>query len=235
MIVRPDIHHLLLITQPDHAALAGRIMEAWRADGLPAHPDRHTILLATHEHDGGWAEPDAAPLADPVSGAPFDFLEAPIAVRQAVWPRGVAHLVEAHPYAAALVARHALNVYRRHRDSADWSGFFAVMERHETDALARARGEQRAGWPADYRFLFLGDLVSLVFCNGWTQPFEAEGYRIILTPAGILVKPDPFGGRRVPLAVTARRIPAHRYASDAELRGALAAASAVTLEGVAEG
>jgi len=235
MIVRPDIHHLVLITQPDHAALAGRIMEAWRADGLPDHPHRGTVLLATHEHDGGWREPDAAPVADPVSGAPFDFLEAPIAIRQAVWPRGVARLVEAHPYAAALVARHALNVYRRHRDSADWSSFFTTMEHREADALARASGAERAGWPTDYRFLFLGDLVSLVFCNGWTQPFEAEGYRIILTPAGIRVTPDPFGGARVPLVVAARRIPARRYASDADLRDALAAAPALTLEGVAEG
>jgi len=235
MIVRPDVHHLLLITQPDHAALAGRIMEAWHADGLPAHAHRDAILLATREHDNGWLEPDAAPQADPVSGAPFDFLEAPIAVRQTVWPRGVARLVEAHPYAAALVARHALNVYRRHRDSPEWSGFFATMAEKEADALARASAGERAGWPADYRFLFLGDLVSLVFCNGWTQPFEAEGYRIILTPAGIQVAPDPFGGRRIPLAVAARRIPARRYASDAELRDALAAAPAVTLEGIAEG
>ena len=77
------------------------------------------------------------------------------------------------------MARHALNVYRRHRDSADWRAFFATMERVEADALARATAEERTGWPADYRFLFLGDLVSLVFCNGWTQPFEAEGYRLI--------------------------------------------------------
>ncbi len=235
MIVRPDIHHLLLVTQPDHAALAGRIMEAWRADGLPAHPHRGTILLATHEHDGGWIEPDAAPLADPVSGAPFDFIEAPAEVRRAVWPCGVTRLVETRPYAAALVARHAMNVLRRYRDHADWCDFFRTMERAEADALARASAAERAGWPADYRFLFLGDLVSLVFCNGWTQPFEAEGYRIILTPAGIRVTPDPFGGKRVPLAVAARRIPARRYASDAELRDALAAAPAVTLEGVAEG
>ncbi len=235
MIVRPDIHHLLLVTQPDHAALAGAVMDAWRADGLPDHPWRETILLATREHDGGWLEPDAAPLVDPASGAPYDFLEAPICVRQSVWPRGVARLADAHPYAAALVARHALNVYRRHRDSADWNGFFATMERAEADALERAPEDERAGWPADYRFLFVGDLVSLVFCNGWTQPFEAEGYRIILTQAGIHVTPDPFGGQAVSLAVTARRIPARPYGSDADLRAALAAAPTLTLQGVARG
>jgi hypothetical protein len=235
MIVRPDIDDLLLVTQPDHAALAGAIMDAWRADGLLDHPWRDTLLLPTREHDGGWSEPDAAPLVDPASGAPYDFLEAPVPVRQAVWPRGVARLVEAHPYAAALVARHALTVLRRERDRAEWRSFFETMERAETDALAHATGAERAGWPADYRFLFLGDLVSLVFCNGWTQPFEAEGYRIILTQAGIRVTPDPFGGRAVPLAVRARRIPARRYGSDADLRDALAATPAVMLRGVAQG
>ena len=56
-----------------------------------------------------------------------------------------------------------------------------------------------------------------------------------MTPSGIRVTPDPFGGRAVPLAVTARRIPARRYASDADLRDAVAAAPPVMLRGVAQG
>src|SRR5262245_34771603 len=40
MIVRPAGDHLHLITQPDHAALAGRIMEPWIADDLPPSPPR---------------------------------------------------------------------------------------------------------------------------------------------------------------------------------------------------
>ena len=176
MIIRPAIDRLLLITQSDHAALAGGVMEAWQADGLPDHPGREEVLLAIREHDHGWLEPDAAPSVDPQSGAPEDFLDAPVAVRQAVWPRGAARLAGTHPYAAALVAHHALHVYRRHRREPEWQAFFAAMEDSRRAALDRAPAERVRGWPGDYRFLFLGDLISLVFCHGWTQPFEGDFY-----------------------------------------------------------
>ena len=75
MIVRSDLGSLLLITQPDHAHLAGRIMA--RALALQAHPRRDSILLAVTEHDNGWAEPDAEPIIGP-SGDVADFISAPI-------------------------------------------------------------------------------------------------------------------------------------------------------------
>ena len=235
MIIRPAIDDLLLVTQPDHAALAGSVMAAWQADGLPEHPEREELLLAVREHDHGWLEPDAEPTVDPATGAPEDFLDAPVDVRQAVWPRGTARLAGAHPYAAALVAHHALNVYRRHRSDAAWQAFFAGMETAEQAALDRVPPARRAGWPHDYRFLFLGDLISLVFCHGWTQPFEGEQYRLMLTGTTLEIAPDPFGGGQVPLAVAARRVPARRYASDDDLRQALADAPPVMLEGAVRG
>ena len=235
MIIRPAIDDLLLVTQPDHAALAGAVMAAWRADGLAEHPEREELLLAVREHDHGWLEPDAAPTVDPVTGAPEDFLDAPAGVRQAVWPRGTARLAGAHPYAAALVAHHALNVYRRHRAEAAWQAFFAEMEDARRTALDRVPAARRAGWPGDYRFLFLGDLISLVFCHGWTQPFEGERYRLLLAGTTLAVTPDPFAGGEVPLAVPARRIPARRYENDEDLRRTLAAAPTVMLEGNVRG
>ena len=92
MIVRTNPDHLLLITQPDHAALSAAIMARWRRDGLPAHPRREWLLLATREHDAGWAEVDVAPIVDPASGRLLDFVHAPDAVRQEVWPRSIERL-----------------------------------------------------------------------------------------------------------------------------------------------
>ena len=60
MIVAPVDGGLRLITQPDHAALAGRVMGEWRAGGLPTHPRRESILRAVAAHDDGWLEVDAA-------------------------------------------------------------------------------------------------------------------------------------------------------------------------------
>jgi hypothetical protein len=235
MIIRPSVDTLLLVTQPDHAALAGAVMAEWQADGLPDHPVRDVILLATRAHDDGWREPDAAPTVDQRSGSPHDFLDTSTDIRQGIWPRGVERVAATNAYSAALVAHHALHVFRHLRDEPEWASFFAEMDAAEQAALARTPPETRRGWPGDYRFLFLGDLLSLIFCNGWTQPFEAEGYRIILTPDALTVTPDPFGGRPVPLAVAARRIPARRYTCDDDLRETLAAAPLERLESVAVG
>ena len=51
MIVRDDGRELLLITQPDHAALSGELISAWQADDFTAWATRSTVLLATDEHD----------------------------------------------------------------------------------------------------------------------------------------------------------------------------------------
>src|SRR3954463_4207109 len=105
MIVRTYRDRLQLITQPDHAQLARRIMEHCVA--LADHPRRNAIMLAIAEHDNGWAEPDAAPTVDLSTGRIADFITAPTAVRQGAWPRAVARLAHS-PWAAALVANHAV-------------------------------------------------------------------------------------------------------------------------------
>ena len=89
MIVRPAAGSHLLITQPDHAALSARIIRRWIADGFPTSPRRDVILLAVEQHDNGWQEIDDAPLVDPATGRLLDFMNAPDATRQGIWPRGV--------------------------------------------------------------------------------------------------------------------------------------------------
>jgi hypothetical protein len=115
VIVRSAPDHLLLITQPDHAALAAQIMAEWRRDDLPECPRRDVILQATREHDNGWIEFDRAPIVDTATGRLLDFINAPEPVRQEIWPRGVERLRD-RPYTAALVAEHALSVYEHYRD-----------------------------------------------------------------------------------------------------------------------
>ena len=112
MIVRPGDGVLHLISQPDHAALARRIMDFWPS--LAKAERRRDILTAIEHHDRGWAEPDAALTVDPATATIRDFIRVPPAVRQSVWPRSVAYLAGA-PWAAALVAHHAITVYDRHR------------------------------------------------------------------------------------------------------------------------
>ena len=166
MIVRALDIGTLLITQPDHAHLARAVMEHCTA--LARHPRRDSVLTAVGEHDNGWTEEDAAPTVDPHTGGVVDFVNASLWVRHTVWPRGVARLAD-DPWAAALVAQHAITVYDRFRQDQDWATFFEGMEA-ERDAMLRASGLSRAELDADYPFVRLGDLISLMFCTGWTEP-----------------------------------------------------------------
>ena len=228
MIVRDAGSSLHLITQPDHAALARRVMERW----APLHdaPRRASILLAIEEHDNGWSELDAAPMVDPTSGGVFDFIHIPADARQAVWPRGVARLAEEDVWAAALVAHHAVTVYDRYRNDAAWQTFFPRLEALRDD-LVNTAGRSKQQLTYDYAFVRIGDLISLIFCAQWDEgqnyddwAFRRDGDRVVVTP-------DAFAGRAIPVAVNARQIPSRRYENDDDLRQAVRQSPLVTLAG----
>lgn len=233
VIVRTSDHQFLLIAQPVHAALAATLMNAWRADGLPTSPRRDAILRATLTHDDGWIEEDRAPIVDEPSGRILDFMTAPAPVRQGVWPRGVSRL-SSTPYEAALVAQHAISVYRSNQSSADWARFFAVMETLRDEHLARCAPRTLEDLVHDYFFVRIGDFMSLIFCNAWTDVEHLAHYELRLQGTRLSVTPDPFGGRHIPFTVEARRLPGRRFDREGAL-AAYASAPLVTLTGVATG
>jgi hypothetical protein len=214
VIVRSAHDCIQLITQPDHARLARVIME--RCTALAPRPRRDTILRAIGEHDAGWAQEDAAPTVDPQTGAVSDFVSVPLRVRQAVWPRTITQLAD-DPWAAALVAQHALTAYDRFRSDAAWTTFFAEIESARA-AMARASGIPLAELAADYAFVRLGDLISLAFCTGSTDEQRFGGWTIQLSGSRVVVTPDVFGGQEIPIEISAREIRQQLFRSDAELR-----------------
>ena len=230
MIVRAAGGVLHLITQPDHAALAGRIMGRWQA--LYDADRRAAILHAVEEHDNGWREADAVPTVDPATGRIHDFIGAPTAVRQGVWPRGIERL-GSNPWSAALVAQHALTVYDRYRQDPDWTGFFRDIATTRDELVAETT-LTLTDLARDYDFVRIGDLISLMFCTLWDEEtyaawtFRRRENRVVVTP-------DPFAGRELPLAVVAREIPNRPYSSDADLQETLRGAPTVTLAGVVAG
>ena len=231
MIIRAAGDHLQFITQPDHAQLAARVMQACTA--LTTHARRSAILNAVGEHDNGWSEPDAAPILDPATGNPADFVNAPLSVRHGVWPRAVQRLAP-DPWAAALVAQHAITVYERHCNDSEWTLFFAQMTRLRDEMVSASRVDP-ADLASDYVFVRLGDLISLAFCTGWTDALGFAGWTVSCAGADVHVSPDPFGGAVIPLEVQARELPPGPYRTDSELQGAFAGAELIRLEGAVSG
>ncbi len=234
MIVRRTESSKLLITQPDHAALAGRIMRQWTGGGLQGSPRLNEILLAIDEHDNGWREVDAAPIVDLATGQILDFVHAPDAVRQEVWPRAVSRLAET-PYAAALVAQHALHIYQRYRDLPAWTSFFSRMSQLRDQHLRGVLGGQSATLLDDYFFVRLGDLASLAFCTGWSDAPSESGYSVRLDGARVIVTPDPFGGQTVAIEIIAAELPDQRFSSASEVQKAMITAPRRVLTGTVSG
>jgi hypothetical protein len=231
MIIRAFGDRRLFIRQPDHAQLSRRVMDACQR--LAGNPRRPQILHAIAEHDNGWIEPDASPMVDPASGLPFDFVSAPATLRHQVWPRGVARLAD-DPWAAALVAQHAVAVYDRFRGDAAWTAFFSAMERLRDDRV-RSSGHTPADLACDYPFVRLGDMISLAFCTGWSDTLRFGEWSVNGSGAHVWVSPDPFDGAVLPMIIEAKALAQHRYASDAALQEEFARAPVVVLEGTVSG
>lgn len=213
---------LVLVTQADHARFSGELLSLWRADGLPAHPRRRELLLAVREHDNGWWEADAVPRVDPESGRPRDFLSIPREVRFEIWRRGTGRHAADHPYAALLITHHALALHRDRRDEPGFPELLAELEERHDELLGRAGAEAEAV-EADYRFLDLADLLSLVVCNRWTDPFERRGVTGRLEEGFLRLDPFPLAGTTT-FRIPARRIPDRAYDGDADLGVELARA-----------
>jgi hypothetical protein len=229
VIVRRVDNRLQLITQPDHAHLAARIME--HCLPLASRPRRDAILHAIAEHDNGWAEEDASPSVDATAGTIVDFMSAPLMVRHEVWSRGVRRLAQ-DPWVAALVAQHALTVYDGSRDQLEWKPFFVQMEATRDAMLRRAR-MPLGDLIDDYAFVRLADLISLTFCTGWTDEQRFNNWTVRPSGTDVRVGPDAFGGKLIPMEITAKEIPDQPFRSDSELRRALSGAKIVKLQGEA--
>ena len=232
MIIRRDNDSLLFLTQPDHARLAAELLSRWALDAFPAHPRRDAILLAAREHDNGWRELDDDVVFDAADGQALDFVAAPAAVKQAVWPRAVDRLAETSAYAAALVARHAVFVYDNVRGHAGWIDFFRRMDAR-VDVLRERAGVDAADLESDYRFLAVADLLSLSFCSAWREPHTRFDVTVRTVSAVLHVTPAVLGADPIPVRIRARRIAARPYASAADVRAALEDAPPLLLSGEA--
>src|SRR5262249_7391176 len=98
MIIRRLERSHQLITQPDHAALACRIMRAWDADLFPETVRKPSILHAVEQHDNGWAGIDRSLVIDDKTGQLLDFIRIPTPLKLETSRAGIESLAS-DPYA----------------------------------------------------------------------------------------------------------------------------------------
>jgi uncharacterized protein DUF3891 len=217
MIVRDRGDDWQVVLQTDHAELSGAFARAWNEP----RPRHESLTLATRRHDDGWAVWERAPIVEPETGRPLNFLDVGVPAHLAFYRACIAAVGEQDPYAGLLVSMHGAGIYRQ-RYGRDPSLAVAQAEthRHLVDAFV---DEQEASYPErltatgvddeerwnDYELLQLYDRLSLYFCMRDVErgeEAELQGYRLEpLGPWRVRLQPFPFADRPARFSL-ARRI-----------------------------
>jgi hypothetical protein len=249
MIVRPLPDGLLCIRQPDHAALAGALAEAWGGE-FPELRPREPVALAIRRHDDGWFVLDEAPVPDSATGMPFTYRTTPLADALDVAERSVERVGSEDPYAGWLVSRHFASF---HADSEvpQARTWVTAQVGHRAELLSRAW--PRVGREALHPHVLEGNLdvlqlldgLSLALCEEWPawesrETSAAYGeettvfrYRRIESGDQAIrgtVSPWPFAATEVGAEVPARTLPAGPWRNAATIGGDWERAEPISLE-----
>ena len=228
----------VLISQIDHAHLAGQLAEHWGAGGFSALEPRDALLWAAFHHDDGWAAWDQNPGVNLATGIPRQFTEMEPADTIAIWTLSIDVAAARGPLEGYLVAGHFCRLGRRgtagkEHDSA-WQPFIGFLDHYELRArewLARwqsidaSHSSQLAEQALNQLQFF--DTFSLWFCCSETREREVvetpSGVDLEIVPRGpsqFRLSPWPFTVDSLELSVPGRMIPAGQYASREELAAA---------------
>ncbi|MEA2709474.1 MAG: hypothetical protein QOF78_2075 [Phycisphaerales bacterium] len=109
VIRREDQGDFLLITQHDHALIAGELAEQFGNHNFARPEPRESALRGVSLHDCGWPLHDAEPTISK-EGKPLDVFESPRDVALGVWTASAEKASAADPYAGLLVSLHVLSL-----------------------------------------------------------------------------------------------------------------------------
>lgn len=244
MIVRPHGNDAEIVTQVDHAEVAGALAEAWADSGPLALRPRESVVLAARLHDIGWRHWEAAPRRNPDTGRPANFLDVVIEEHLRLYRLGIEEVEAEDPYAGMLVSMHAAGIYTGRYDTqpalrlsrapgvqALVDAFVAEREAHY-GALRERLGVSTDELWRNYVLLQAFDRLSLRLCQG--DPAGPGPMEIVLPDGGTLhvrtegdaesVDPWPFTSARVEVSIPTRSVPLEGYADDAALAEAFAGA-----------
>jgi hypothetical protein len=242
MIRRPALatdgsQRWILISQLEHARLAGALARRWRAAAIAP---REELLSAIDHHDDGWFDWERSPGIDPASGRPLDFLEMDPADSLAIWRGSISAGQVLGDLPTWLIAGHFSALLRqfesRWNDSAGRRAlaqeFLAEADTSRQFWLDRWQAANpAANTPAiaqrGLELLQLFDRLSLWLCchpqpapSVFSAP-EFPNLRVEAAEAGrVGIEPWPFDPPQFEVRAVGVAIPAVRYRTPAELAAA---------------
>jgi hypothetical protein len=241
MIHRPDRDGTLLIGQPAHAWMSGRMARAWK---WPFQP-WEDVCLAAEQHDIGMAAWDARPKLDPDTGLPYSFTSMPREMHVGLWSNAARLLLPQGRYPALLVSLHGTGLYERYVPAdqleAEPTRSYLTAERKFQAAMRQSLGAEPAEVEDAASLLRCWDWMSLFLCTASSDRStmgavpSCEGDQVTLEmawidgdPTRVRVDPWPFLEPSLTLTVEGRLL-AGRYDDRESMLRALDAAPWRTL------
>lgn len=202
----------LLISQDDHARLAGDLAAALASPWLPGLDDE--ILDAIRLHDCGWRVLDQKLLARARAGTrPVSFLDIGVPEFLSAWTASIERVAARSPVGGAVVSLHfsRLAEYRLHlrQDAPDNAARLSAFLQGETQRRRRITSPCGASpVPFFTDVLQLCDLISLYLCCGAAHPVEFPQFehRLRLSYDGRTFRFDP-SPLRAPLQLSLAAAP----------------------------
>lgn len=241
MIRRKDSEGWILVSQHDHAVLAGEIIALWGNELFSPPRPFEEVVFAVREHDSGWKDWDARPKINPENEYPANFMEMEPRDQYGIWKGSYIGHAKEHPYASSLIALHFDRFNEKSLNKNPGNGSAKLLEREIDEFVSGnlgieiASGEMGALPPdvkINLRFVQVGDIISLTLCHGWEEMeiqdvpvnYEGETATIKMTSSdgfNFIMDPYPFREPVLKCSVTALRLEEKTFASDDDLRRAL--------------
>lgn len=225
MIIKKQGQELLLMSQTDHAALAGRLASSWGNKQFEQPALKDAVVLATTRHDDGWSQADARPLYNVDAKRPLHFHEIDAEDHIPLYRRGVLAVADDDPYAGLLVGMHWTGLYRGRWGLQSPKGGLkghdpgiselqeeAILEEEARWAKAKqsilTEFDRRSSWEAQlwhaYELLQVWDLLSLFVCMA---PHDTDEQASVTdrVPVGLTLGSlqQPAGERVIPASTKA--------------------------------
>jgi hypothetical protein len=102
---------LALVTQPDHAAIAGTLARYWGNAEFATPLAREALICAAEHHDDGWLELDSRPMFNHQQRRPAHFVELALTDTVGPYTRGVESVYARDQHAGVLVSMHFSGFY----------------------------------------------------------------------------------------------------------------------------
>ena len=223
---------IVMITQNDHAKLAGLFAAHWGNDRFERPRPYTAVVRAAQYHDGGWLRYETNPFLDPATGKSPSYQQVPNDAPQlAAYQWAIDMLTEIDRYTGLMVSKHRTGLWQQRYNviqqpppgpprklSADIEAFITLNETRQNTILAGLDREEVA---MNYNLLQVWDLMSLYICSNeqhmkytiepvptaYSDGAAASMRMTPTSPSIIAIDPFPFDQALLEAAVVYRQLP----------------------------